>query len=629
MLLLPIVATFPSFAYADEETPPPKKGAALPMAPGPASPAAPDSIEDAAPPPEEKPAAPSRPPVPVDSLLRGVSPRLDSFSAWTLRAADLSFYAPRSFADAAAARPVARADRFGPPAYFETIRVGGTGAPLVLVDGILWPREAGGLPNAGALPRQGIGTFALAGPRLLPELALAAPGGAILLDEEPWLGGPPRSVVAADRGADGFRDYRFGLVRDVTSRLALRFDGQFRKADAFTVDSQRAFSSGIAAEARLGPSLLLRARLRRHDGEEVLLDRDLRQRFSHRASDEREVLAIELLAPGMNGQAYRTSIHSRADAADAAYASTSVVDERSGLRLSRAFRARGAGIAVALRGEKREAEADGSRRESARGAVSAGGSFAPVPWGDASVALLGGAEKGERGSLAAEVSFAWSGVLPGFFRAGRFREERAVRRWIADDADPGVVRSAEAGIGFGFLPLRPKVRWFRREGNGVDHLLSVDAHLESFMRIDERTDGVEASFEGRAGAVEWEGSYAWIRAREKGKPDPLPYHSDHLARGRVSYERSIPRFPAVPRMDLLGEWRSDRRAPGRSAPMEDYFTLRGRVTLNVRGTDLFAEMEQVLGHQVEYIDGPLEGTDGVLSGSRQIYLGLVWAFTDG
>jgi outer membrane cobalamin receptor len=261
--------------------------------------------------------------------------------------------------------------------------------------------------------------------------------------------------------------------------------------------------------------------------------------------------------------------------------------------------------------------------------VSAGVSFAPFPWSKAQAALLGDAEEGERGRLGAEASFWWRGVLPGHLRAGRFREERTVRQWIAGDADPGIVRTAEAGIGFAFLPLRPKVRWFRREGDGVDHLVSVDSHLESFVRIDERTDGLEASIEGRAGAIEWEGSYAWIRAREKGKSDPLPYHSDHLVRGRVSYERPIPRFPAVPRMDVLGEWRSDRRAPGRSEPMEDYFTLRGRITLNVRGTDLFVQMEQVLGHQVEYLDGPLEGTDGVLSGSRQIYLGLVWPFMDG
>ncbi|MFH1680940.1 MAG: hypothetical protein ABIH26_09890 [Candidatus Eisenbacteria bacterium] len=148
------------------------------------------------------------------------------------------------------------------------------------------------------------------------------------------------------------------------------------------------------------------------------------------------------------------------------------------------------------------------------------------------------------------------------------------------------------------------------------------------MRIDERTDGVEVSIEGRSGELAWEGSYAWVRAREKGASDPLPYHSDHLARGRLSYSRPIPRFPAVPRVDVLGEWRSDRRAPGRTVPLEDYFYLRGRVALNLRGTDLFAQMEQVLGHQLEYIDGPVEGTDGVLSGSRQIYLGLNWPFMD-
>jgi hypothetical protein len=62
--------------------------------------------------------------------------------------------------------------------------------------------------------------------------------------------------------------------------------------------------------------------------------------------------------------------------------------------------------------------------------------------------------------------------------------------------------------------------------------------------------------------------------------------------------------------------------------MEDYFYLRGRVAIALRGVDLFGQMEQVLGHQNEYLDGAVEGGDGVLSGTRQIHLGVSWPLTD-
>ncbi|MFH1680939.1 MAG: hypothetical protein ABIH26_09885 [Candidatus Eisenbacteria bacterium] len=378
--------------------PPPKKGASAPEWPEAPEEAGGDTLPPPAEPAEPPAEISLKPGVPLDSLLLSVAPAMDPFGTWTRSTPAFSFYAPRSLGDVAAALPIGRADRFGPPGYFETIRIGGTGAPLVLVDGIPWPRDAAGLPNAGSLPRQGIGSHAAAAPRIVPELGVASPGGAILLGQDPWLGGPPRSVVAAESGADGYRDYRFGLGRDLTRRLAVQVDGQFRKADAFVVDSYRAFSSCIVAEALLRPGMVLRAGVRRYDAEQYVLDRTLQGRFSHEATDKKGTTSAEIIVPGMIGQAYLASLHSDADATGAAYGSASAVDERSGFRLSRAGGLGPAGLALTVRGEKREAEADGVRREAWTGTVSAGTSFAPVPWGEAAVALLGEKPEGEEGA---------------------------------------------------------------------------------------------------------------------------------------------------------------------------------------------------------------------------------------
>ncbi|RPJ49359.1 MAG: hypothetical protein EHM19_00415 [Candidatus Latescibacterota bacterium] len=574
--------------------------------------------------------APAGPPVPapLPPIETPALPELDARTSWSLPSERLAFYAPRSFADAAAALPIARADRFGPPAYFETVRPGGTGAPLVVVGGIAWPRDAGGLPNAGAIPRAGVDGHALATPRVLPELALSAPGGLVSLEEEPWEGGAPRSHVAAERGADGYRDYRFGLARDLPRRLAFEIDGQFRKADAFAIDSYRAFSTRLRLQARIRRGLLVRAGLRRYADDQFLLDSTLRNRFSHEASDERTVLAAELLAPGLIGQAYRTRIHSDASALSASFASATASDERDGLRVTRRSPALGGTLTVAIRAERRRAEADAGRREAWSGALGAGFRRTIAPSIEGRAGIVGDAAEGEKGRASAEASVSWEGFLPGIVRAGRAWEDRTVRRWIENEGRPGVFRYGEVSIEIPLLPSAPSVRVFRREGDNVDYLYSIDAFRESSARIDERTDGLEISSSGGIGALEWNASYARLRARERGEEDPLPYQSEHLARGRLSYARRVPYLPAVPRVDLLGEWRSDRRAPDRATPMEDYYYLRGRVTVNLRGTDLFAQMEQVLGHQNEYIDGAFEGTDGVLSGSRQVYVGLYWPFMD-
>jgi len=58
--------------------------------------------------------------------------------------------------------------------------------------------------------------------------------------------------------------------------------------------------------------------------------------------------------------------------------------------------------------------------------------------------------------------------------------------------------------------------------------------------------------------------------------------------------------------------------------MDDYYYLRGRLTLDVNGAKLFGHLEQILGNQLEYVDGAPPGGDGVLSGTLQVYLGIDW-----
>jgi hypothetical protein len=465
-------------------------------------------------------------------------------------------------------------------------------------------------------------------PRLLPDLALVAPGGALVLRNETWRGGAPRSLVVAERGSDGYRDYRFSFARDVTGRIAAEVDGEFRKADAFTVDSYRAFSPHLALQARVRPRVVARAGFRRHASDEYLLDRTLQARFSHEASETRGLLYADVLSRGFVGQAYRSSIHSDTAAAGAAYAALSAADERSGLRASGRAPIGPALLTFAIRGERREAEAEGASRGAWTGAASAGWTASPAEGATLSLAAVLESAEGERTRASGEGAFAWNGLLPVGVRLGRAHEERAVRAWIRNEGRPGVVRYGEVAAHMVFLPAKPTLRYFRREGDDVDRLQATDAYQEASVRVSERTDGIEISAAGERTRLAWEGSYTWARARENGSEDLPPYHSDHLARGRVSYTQPIPRFPAVPRLDLLCEWRSERRAPGRTIPMEDYFYLRGRVTIALRGVDLFGQMEQLLGHQNEYLDGAVEGGDGVLSGTRQIHLGLSWPLTD-
>ena len=97
---------------------------------------------------------------------------------------------------------------------------------------------------------------------------------------------------------------------------------------------------------------------------------------------------------------------------------------------------------------------------------------------------------------------------------------------------------------------------------------------------------------------------------------------------RASYSRPAPCLGAPTRIDALGEWRSDRFAPGRDVAMDRYYYLRARLTINLRGVDLYGQLEQILPHQIEYVDGRLPGTDGVLSGYQRYYLGLYWPFLD-
>ncbi|MFH1277439.1 MAG: hypothetical protein ABIK65_03560 [Candidatus Eisenbacteria bacterium] len=537
-------------------------------------------------------------------------------------------YGDRTWGDMAAALPLARVDRFGPIGFFETFRLGGVGAPAVLVDGIPWPRDGGGLPNGMTLPDAGIGAFEIQTPRILPGLALLAPDGAILLESDPWLGGPPRSFAAAERGPSGWRNYGFGFARDFTRQVAVMLDGTFRQADEFELDSHQAFGAGFRTRVRVRQDLIVRAGHRRHDDDQILIDPALRSGFSHDGSDERRVSYVEVLSPGMIGLVYETRIISAAVAREASFDDVRIADERRGLRVSRRDGIGAARLTTAVRAEARKAEKDGAVREAGLGALAVGITCPVAEDLTARFSVLGEFGEGEEARQSGEGVLVRRGSVPLLLRIGRAWQDRSVGRWVEGGGRPGVVRYGELGFAVSSLPASPGVRYFRREGDSVLRLSSIDAFREDGTVVDERVDGVEVSAGGSRGTFEGEASYLWSRAREKGSAGRPPYHSDHVVRGRVSYALPIPGLPVVPRWDALAEWRSDRAAPERTEPMERWFTLRGRVTLRLRGVDLFAQLEQVLGHRNEYVDGPLPGSDGVLSGSQQIHLGLYWPFVD-
>lgn len=582
---------------------------------------------DSTAPPEE---VPGGRPVSIESL--GVSPEEapEPVGVWLRKTEGAGRYAERTWGDIAAALPLARVDRFGPTGFFETYRVGGVGSPEVRVDGIPWPRDAGGMPNGMTLPDAGIGAFEIRTPRILPGLALVAPDGALLLESQPWLGGPPRSFVDAARGPSGWRHYGFGFAREFTPRVALALDGTYRKADQFEWESYRAFGAGLRTQVRWKGDRIFRAGFRRYDDDQILVDPALQRGFSHDASDERRVSYVELLAPGMNGLVYETSLRSAAAAREEAFDDVRASDERRGARVARRDGFGDLLLTTAVRGEVRKGEVDGRTGEAISGALAAGLTH-PVR-GDWSLRLsvLGEIEEGEEPRANGEGVLQRRGErVPLLFRIGRGWQPRSLDRWIERAGRPGVVRYGEAGFTLPSLPAAPGVRYFRREGDSVERFSSIDGFRVDSEIVDERVHGVEVAARGGwRESLEGEIAYLWSRARERGREERPPYHSDHVVRGRISYAFPIPGLPAVPRWDALAEWRSDRAAPDRTEPMERWFYLRGRVTLRLRGVDLFAQLEQALGHRNEYVDGPVPGSDGVLSGSQQIHLGLHWPFID-
>ena len=573
-----------------------------------------------------KPAGP--PPIPVDSLLAPFRRCADDPGLWSRSREETDRYAPLTWNDAIAVLPLARADRFGPTGYFETLRFGGSGSPLIFYDWLPWPADAGGLTNVNSWPRAGVRSIELSTPRLLPDLAVAAPGGAVRLESEPWPGGPPLSYASVAQGASGYQAYRFGFARNVTGRLSVQLNGGFRKADQFEFDSYSAFSSDLRAEYRPRPGVLLRAGSRSYRDEQVLFDASLVNRFSHDGADERNVLYMEAIAGGIIGHVFRSQIKSDAYARDAGFSSRFVTDERTGFLLSRSAPAGPFGLTASLRIERRKAEADGLDREEWTGAAGAGLEWELSPRALVGFSSIGQVSGGEKPRPNGEGYFFWKGRLPAHVRIGRAWVAPTTGRWTAGGKNRGVVRYGEAGIRFPVFSVEPGLRYFRREGDSVFDLHPIDAFFEEGSRIDERTDGVELSIRGGRSFLEWEGAWARVIAREKGTDVPLPYHSDNLIRGRVSVTHPVPGLPVEPRWDLLGEWRSDRFAPGREIPMDGYRYLRARVTVRLRGTDLFAQMERIAGHRNEYLDGTVPGTDGVLSGSRQLYFGLYWPFID-
>ncbi|MBN1826261.1 MAG: hypothetical protein JW958_08340 [Candidatus Eisenbacteria bacterium] len=567
-------------------------------------------------------------PQPVSIPLVRVATPPDPAGTWRRTAVETRAYAPRTWADVAAALPLTVADRFGPPGYFETIRLGGSGSPLVLIDGIPWPREAGGLVNGNALPRAGVASLSVVTPRLLPEAAAVAPDGAILLETEPWRGGDPVSYVDAEQGSGGYRDYRFGISRDVTARLSVQLNGSFRKADQYVIDSYRSSSSDIRVGFPLREDILLRAGLRTYKDEQILINPTLQEAiFSHDGRDERRLLFLEASFRGMVGQAYRSKIHSVLEPRSAAFDRVRVVEERDGLLLSHRRFVSGTDLSFGLRVERKKAETEDLSREE-WGAVAAAGAEAPLS-GGFRLRIAAAEEFADGASYTdAEGAILREGRVPILLRLARLWERPTARDWVPAVKERDVLRSGEIGCSFPFLPARPGIRFFRREGDAVRRLLSVDAFRQEGERIDERTLGWEIHSTIERGRLSVEAAYARFRAREDGSDERPAYHGDHLVRGRVSFTHPIPWFEWEPRWDVLGEWRSDRNAPDRETPMSGYAYLRGRVTISPRGgVLLFGQMEQATGHALEYFDGA-GGEDGVLSGTQQIVLGVIWPFRD-
>lgn len=551
---------------------------------------------------------------------------------WVREGGALERYAIRTWGDLFAALPGSRADRFGPPGYFETVRVGGTGRPIVLFEGVALPASAGGAPNVNSVPRGTVTGVTLSSTALFPRLALAAPDGALELTPRPWEGGLPRSFMEALRGADNYTHYVFGFQRDLWRKLWFQFNVNFRRADSYVLESFDRKEIYFRGGLPVGGGYSVEAGRWSNENKEILLDPDLGVLggFTHRGEEKSELAFFRVRTPGgWIGQWYDTRLQSSAAALIDTVSGFAADDDRSGALVAGEWGHRSLSFDFAARSERREAEADGRRRVSGETSLSAGVAVPIRSDLRCRAAVVqeivhdGDAVTGGSASIAWERPAVASSV-----RLVRARRRPTARQWAYGFDSDGVVHYGEAALRFPAAPGRPLIRCFRREVDHALFLYATDAYFEQGAVIDERSAGVEVAVSGGWRSIEGELSWMLDRARDKGSSERLPYQSDHVVRARGSWGKMVPYIEADGRIDLLGEWRSDRTAPGRAEPMDDYYYLRARGTLDVNGAHLFGQLEQMLGNQLEYIDAAPPGGEGALSGTVLVYFGITWPLED-
>ena len=550
---------------------------------------------------------------------------------WRREGEELEGYAIRTWGDLFASLPGSRVDRFGPPGYFETVRINGTGRPVILFEGVPLSLPAGGLSNVNSLPRGVVTGLSIRGSGLLPQLALSAPDGLVELTARPWVGGVPQSVVEATRGPDDYNHYLFGFQRDVWQKLWFQFSINVRRANSFVLESFDRKEIFIKGGFPLGRGFEWEGGTWSNENEELLFDPDLQVNggFAHRGTEESGLAFVRLRSPaGWIGQWYSTRIQSAARALIDTVASSDTKENRQGGFIAGDYRYRSLTVDLAFRSERREGISDEKRRSEEESSLSAGVAFSPAANLECRASVVeeivhdGDALTGGEG----EIKWRWG--VTSSIRLARARRHPTLRQWAAGWDSDGVVHFGEVGLRFELLPGRPLVRYFRREIDGARFLYSVDSYFEEGMTIDERTNGWEVALEGKWRSFEGECSWLHSRARDRSDSGRLPYQSDHVIRARGAWRRAVPYIKAGGRIDLLGEWRSDRTAPGRTSPMDDYYYLRGRVTLDLSGVNLFGQLEQMLGNSLEYIDAAPPGGDGALSGTMLAYFGLSWPLED-
>ncbi len=531
----------------------------------------------------------------------------------------------RTWGDLYAALPFMRVDRFGPPAFFETARYGGTGRPLVLLDGQTRQTAVSGLPNLQTFPRAGVSRAAAGSPRLFAHLAEAAPDGFLALETERWEGGVPQSTISAVQGENGYGTYSFGFMRDLGPRLWVNLNVDTRQADSFVLESYDGFGTSTILGWRLNPNYRVRAGVRIYRDEQAFFEPGeslVNLSITRRGLDERRTVWLEGEGPGGRlVRLYQSRIDGSTGMLGSQVIEGKIEEKMRGVLLSGARPWRKGEWTLSARLEEREAAAEGMKRSAWHTGLAAGIRSPVLSRLDGEATVLQGFLSDGDDVTNLDGTLTWRGTIPLSVRLVRARRSPSAKRFAAGHDNDGIVHHAEWGATIHAWPGEHRLRIFRREVDGVGFDIPTDAFTENRIRLDERTTGLECSFTGERGPFEIEGAYTWSKVRDSEDRGRLPYHSDHLLRGRIAWAGMVPYIETLARLDLLGEWRSDRTGPGRTVPLESWHYLRGRATMDVNGADVFIQAEQALGHQLEYVEG-------LLSGTLRLYFGLLWRMED-